>query len=454
MKNQELYRIKKGQVSTNTIKIPFFFGIVYSDNGFIRLELYVNEEYDLKDLMKSTSREYLNYEYNLTCLTEENNVLKIDNLRFSQNTPHLSRIKMVCYGKMEHIKKKKKGFEKSDFKPLIKYLILEGLKIEFSDFTEKIRARGGEKMEDFDNFERDHTTTNLVHKQCPYSQTYYKLSEKENDIIVEFTDENSNKLTYDKYLELKDYYISALSFINGAEVRVKKECYGSYFSIGKIDAEKTVTYSFKRIDNRRYNRYIPINDPFHRAERVLSKFFMCNFDQYINWCDKVDLKSIIYYLNNSEQTNSIEEKVFIQIIAFERLTTMYVEYLGEKEEFLPNKIDYKPIKDELNKIIEQNKDKFGNAYDTIKSKIGNLNQIKRHSTTDKLYRIINDFDIPITPKINKLIDVVRHKTVHRGDIGEGQDGLTTFYLLDELIREIILRMVDYKGKRISTILLN
>ncbi len=74
-------------------------------------------------------------------------------------------------------------------------------------------------------------------------------------------------------------------------------------------------------------------------------------------------------------------------------------------------------------------------------------------TTDKMYRIISDFDISITHEIEKLIDVVRHKTVHRGEIGEGREGLITFHLLNELIREIILRMVDYKGERKSQILL-
>ncbi len=454
MELQEIYRIKKGQIISENITIPFFFGIVYSDDGFIRLDLYVNEEYDLKKLMDDPTKEYWQSDYNLTSSTEENNILKIDNLRFSQNTPHLSRIKMVCYGKMEHIKDEKEGFQENDFNLLIKYLVLEGLKIEFSDFTEEIRARGGQKIEDFDNLKRDHSTANLVHKRFPYSQTYYKLSETDDDVIVEFTKENSNRLTYDHFLEIKHYYVSALSFINGAEVRIKKECYGSYYSIGKIDAEKVVTYSFKKIDNRRYNSYIPINDPFHRGENVLSKFLMFNFDNFIDWCEKIDLKSIIFYLNNSEQTKSLEEKVFIQIIAFERLTTMYVEFLGDKEEFLPKKTDFDPIKKELNEIIDLNKDKFGNAYNTVKSKIGNLNQIKRHSTTDKMYKIINDYNIPITPKIEKLIDVVRHKTVHRGDIGEGQEGVTTFYLLDELIREIILRMVEYNGKRKSRILLN
>ena len=327
------------------------------------------------------------------------------------------------------------------------------MKIQFTDFTKEISVRGGQQIENFDNFKRDHTSADLVHKRFPYNQTYFKSPDSDDDIIVEFTKNNSNRLSYELFLELKNDYISSLSFINGAEVRIRKECYGSYYTIGKIDAEKVVTYSFKKISNRRYNDYVPINDPFLQGENILSNFLMFNFDKFIVWNNKIDLKSIIFYLNNSEQAKSLEEKVFIQIIAFERLTTMYVEYLGEKEEFLPNNEDFKPIKDELVRVIMSNKEKFGNAYNTVKSKIGNLNQIKRHSTTDKMYRIINEFNIPIDSKIEKLIDVVRHKTIHNGDIGEGKEAIVTFYLLDELIREIILRMVEYKGLRKSKILL-
>lgn len=56
MELQEIYRIKKGQIISKNITIPFFFGIVYSDDGFIRLDLYVNEEYDLKALMDDSSK--------------------------------------------------------------------------------------------------------------------------------------------------------------------------------------------------------------------------------------------------------------------------------------------------------------------------------------------------------------------------------------------------------------
>lgn len=149
----------------------------------------------------------------------------------------------------------------------------------------------------------------------------------------------------------------------------------------------------------------------------------------------------------------MEEKVFIQMIAFERITTKYAEYLGEKEEFLPNKDDFQPIRQELIDIIDKYKDDFGNAYSTVKSKICNLNQIKRLSTTDKMYRIINDCNISITEPIEQLIDIVRHKTIHEGEIGLGNEAVRNFYLLDELLREIILRLVKYEGKRESMILL-
>ena len=108
MEQQEIYRIKKGLIESGNITIPFYFGIVYSDAGFIRLDIYVNDEYDLKKFIDDKTKEYWQLDYQLTCTTEENNILKIDYLRFSENTPHLSKIKMVCYGKMEHIKVKKK----------------------------------------------------------------------------------------------------------------------------------------------------------------------------------------------------------------------------------------------------------------------------------------------------------------------------------------------------------
>lgn len=449
---KEIYRIKNGIIKCDDIEIPFFFGIVFNDEGIIKLDIYANEDYDLKILTDDEEKAYWQKSFKSSSNTEENNRLLFDELRLRQVTPHLSRIKMTCLGKMEHIKKEKGYEDEYDLKEYVSYLLIEGLKLEFTDFTEEIRARGGVKINDFNNHKRDHISTSLVYKKHPYSQTYYQ-HKKSEDIVVHFTNENSNLMSYKLFSELKRDYISLLSFINGAETRIRKECYGTYHSIGKIDAEKVVTYSFRKLTNDRYNEYLPLNNYHNRTERVLSKSLAFSFDHFVEWNKKIDLNSIIFYLSNSQQSKSIEEKVFIQIIAFERLSTIYVEYLGQKEEFLPSKEDYQSIKEQLLEIVDKNKEKFGNAYNTVKSKLGNLNQIKRHSTTDKMYRIINDFGIPINSNLEKLIEVVRHKTVHRGDIGEGREAVIIYHLLDELIREILLRMIEYKGNRNSLVLL-
>lgn len=135
------------------------------------------------------------------------------------------------------------------------------------------------------------------------------------------------------------------------------------------------------------------------------------------------------------------------MVAFERLTTLYAEYHGEKEVFIPAKEDFNEVKMELLTVLEKHKEKFKDSFNIAKSKISNLNQVKRLSTTDKMYRIIQDVNIPITPEIEILIEQARHKTIHRGELETGNEKIKNFYLLDELIQEIILRLVGYEGPR-------
>lgn len=452
MITKEVYRVKNGNLLTDGITIPFEFGLIFSSDGLLTVDLYINEDFNLLNFIDDKKNRYWNRNYQIDCITEEKNKLEIDNLSFTKITPHHSKVKMICYGKMKHTKIKEIPKIRPDENSKLHYVELEGLKMEFCDITEQINARCGKEIKGFNNWKRDHSSTLLSVNHFGYNQIFYR-SEKSDNIVVEYPNETNNTLFYKNFLNFKNEYVSVLSFLNGAEVRIRREFTGSYYTVGKPDSEVVITYSFPQVINRRYNKYIPLNDPFSRAENILNKFLIFSFDKYRAWNEKLDLNSIVFYLNNSEQTKSMEEKVFIQIIAFERLSAMYAEYLGNKEEFLPSKEEYQPIKEKLLEIIDFYKDQFGNAYDTIKSKVGNLNQIKRLSTTDKMYRLINDMDIFISQEIHHLIDIIRHKTIHRGEIGEGKEALLNFYLLDELIREIILKLVEYKGKRNSLILL-
>jgi hypothetical protein len=330
--------------------------------------------------------------------------------------------------------------------------VLEGLKMEFSDITEEIKYRRGKEIENFNDWKRDHTDSVLRFENHPYNQLFYKDKDSEN-IIVEFPNDSNNTMTYEKFCEIKTNYLYALSFLNGAEVKIRKVCTGSYYTVGKTDSEIVITYSFKKLNHLKFNKYIPLNNPFNRGDKILNQLFVFCFDSFTEWNKKIDLNTIIFYLNNSEQAKSIDERVFIQMIAFERLTTMYSEFLGEKEEFMPSQKKFEPIKNELFAVLDKHKMEFGHAYEIVKSKIGNINQIKRLSTKEKMFKLIQDVKIPISPAIENLVNNVRNKTIHKGDIGTGKEGIINFYLLDELIREIILRLINYNGKRESIILL-
>ena len=434
----EEYRIKKGQLTSSKVEIPIDFGLIFNEDGILVLDLYVSESFNLSEFLIKIHRVDRNQNYGIECFTEDNNKLYLDTLRFSNITPHISKVKMVCYGQMKHVKINNQPEQYIDENPKLHYLELEGLKMEFNDHTKEFRERRGRPIEDLANFKRDHTYSILRFGNCSYNQLFYQATDSEN-IIVEFPNDSNDTLSYEKFCEIRHDYISALSFLNGATVRIRKECTGSYYSLGKIDSEIVITYSFSQLNHKKFSKYLPINNPFNISDRILRKFFDLCFDSFVDWNKKIDLNTIIYFLSNSVQTKSIDERIFIQMIAFERLTTKYAEYLGEKEEFSPSQKDFEPIKKKLFQVIDEHKLDFGDAFEIVKSKIGNLNQIKRFSTKEKMYKLIQDVKIPINPKIENLIDIVRNKTIHQGDIGSGNEGVVNYYLLDELISSTLLK---------------
>jgi hypothetical protein len=431
MSKYEEYRIKKGNLTSNETNIPIDFGLIFNEDGIFILELYASEKFDLHHFMKNEHIFNINQNYQLDCATEKNSLLLIDDLYVTTITPHMSKVELVCYGKMKHTKIKDFLQDQMNEKHNLYYLILEGLKMDFYNVTEQIKYRNGKEILDFTDFKSDHTVSLLRFENHPYNQIFYE-DIKTGCTIVEFSDDSNATLFYEKFLEIRSDYIYALSLLNGAEVRIRKECTGSYFTVGKPDSEIVITYSFNKIKQQKLNKYIPLNNPSYRNENTLNQLFTFCFDNYVEWNKKIDLNTIVFYLNNSEQVKSINERVFIQMIALERLSTLYVRYLGETEEFLPSAENFKPIKNELFQVIEKYKKKFGNSYDIVKSKVGNLNQIKRLGTKEKMFKLVQDVNIPVTEPIENLINLVRDNTIHEGDIGKDKEALINYHLLDEL----------------------
>lgn len=457
---KEHYKIKKGNLKSESYEIPFDFGIVTNVNESFFVELYVNENYDLKIFTDRSTRKLDDY-FKIKSLTEDNNLFEMYQLFITRIQPGVSKLKLTCYDKMKHTKLRRGPdsqiieYDHEDDKDILHYLILEGLKLEFTDFTYKEIRRAGILINEFDAYERDHTSFCININNILYNVTFSKSLESD-DVNVEFNNDNGNgnAMTYSHFLEIKHDFVSLLSLINGAEVRVRKECTGAYYTVGTIDSEIVYTYSFDKIVNKRYSRFIPINNPFNRGDNILNTFYMFCFQNYSEWNEKINLNSIVFYLTGSEQSKSIEEKVFLQMIAFERLSTLYANNIsGPKMIFSPEKEKYESIKDELVQVIEKHREEFGESYNTIKSKICNLNQIKRLNTTEKMYKIINDVGIEINADIENLVEKCRNSTIHEGEIGEGGQAILNLHILDELLREIILRLIKYDGPRDSINLL-
>lgn len=446
----ENFRIKKGELFLDDLVIPFDFGYVNSVNGKFEFDLIIDDGYNLISLIESRRTNISEKFFEAHCLTEDNNRIEIKGLSITSIDPNVSKMTLDCYDSIKHIKMRKTIMsEENVFSDYLYYLVLEGLKVKFTDITEHKVFRNGIVVNGVSDYIKDFSNIDLKTIKNIYNFDLLKSKENNNDdVIVKFNNQEKNYLTYSEYIEFKRDFVSLLCFINGAEVKVRKECTGSHYSINQIDSQIVYIYSFDKIKNTRYNNYVPIDNLFKSSDKIVNNIFINCFENYREWNRKIDLNSIVFYITNSEQTKSLEEKVFVQMIAFERLTTLYSKnILGEDIVYSPENIEYKPVKEELLEIIEKNKLIFGDSYDTIKSKVGNLNQVKKLSTTKKMFKIIKDVKIEINEDVENLINICRHNTVHVGEIGDGDVAFLNFYLLDELLREIILRLIEYKGPR-------
>lgn len=459
---KELYRIKKGELTTENIVIPIDFGIIFEEDGVFFFDFYIADSFDLNSFMKDDNS--FRSEFAMKAMTDENNHIEATELSLRNVSPYKSFIRTQSYGYIKHTERSKNyendtlKEEDDDKRQTLFYLELEGLKMEYSDLTETIKARSGVKIKDFDNFKRDHTNASLIYNSatkagCNNFQFTFFQSENKDNISVElptFQTDGPNVLYYDIYLEFKRELIYVLSFLNGAEVAIRKEFIGGFYRIGKTDSQTVITYSFQTIKNKNYNDYIPLNSGLHRGNFILSSVFMSCFDKYVEENKKLDLNSIIFYLNGAEQSKSIDEKFFVLIIAFERLAKKYVETLNNTDLLVISEEKYQPIKDELLETLRRHKSKENEqAIKRLMPKIGELNKIKRNSTEYKFLKILEYARIDLTPEIEKIINEVRHKTVHQGEFGEGNQGIKNYLVLDELLRDIILNIIGYKNARIS-----
>lgn len=237
-----------------------------------------------------------------------------------------------------------------------------------------------------------------------------------------------NTLTEDVFQLFRDSLVGYLSLINGAEVQITKEEYGSFFKL----------FSYNQIDNTSYSFYACGNAKVFRAFPILFEF-----DNYVRWNNLLDLNKYVRHLCTAQQVLDYDDRAFILILAFEGLCKKYLEIHSKdfvRKDIVP-KEDFEVIKIKLNDVLKRHEGLSSEGRKRLEGKINGLNDF--NWATAKFRLILYELGIERTPEINKLIREVRNTLVHEAELKDFFD----YILLSELIREIILRLINSKVDR-------
>lgn len=465
---KELYRIKEGEIRSEGKSLGFSFGIAYEKDGVIFFDLYVKESYE-----QITDFEFWHYKeggLSLRAETVDLNLIQATELNAVLVRSKNKLVTLRCTGRISHRDMDSVPIDDEPLKPhpYLFYLELEGMDISFCDETKTITERQGVVRDDDNNRTFDHTNVRLNFQTDPEtprrpSLLVFNKHPVNNTVVVSFpgsrvsvTDtyeqrgsgyyDKEIRVSYEDYQGFKADFIHCLALLNGAEVLVRREYIGGYVAVGAVDSQTVITYSTKTIHPGSRKPYALLRDD-HRNWGILSTTLRDCFPAYIRENQVLDLNSIIFYLNGSGQAQSIEEKFFILIIAFERLALKYVRSIEDGDSFvIPNEV-YDPIKKELLEVLKRHEAELGTKLNTLSSLIGELNRVKRTSTQYKFIKLLERAQIETTPAINHIIQQARHVAVHEGEIGEGDQGYENYWVLHKLLRNIVLNIIGYKSKR-------
>lgn len=444
------HRIKSGSINfQNGQSLKFILGLVFNVNGSYYLELHFDESINL-DLFHRQNEELFALESEVISTTTEGYEFKATRVSLKRFPFHKSMGDFYCFGsiQLKEIPKIPIPEGMKDYSDDLHFVILEGLKIEF-DSHSKYQEDDFGKNNKF-HFAKeglwDFTTVIFqLEDLIPYEFILYRKNE--SHIVAEF--QSHSQLSYSKWEEIKLDFIEFLSFLNGAFVLVREEHYGYLYSPADLTAEVSIYYSRETNTPRRYNNFMAINDKWYRNEHILQSAFMDNFRIYREQNHEWDLNTIIFYLNNAEQMQSIGDRIFIQTILLEKLSSSFAESV--EEEFIsiiPQDV-FNELQKDLIEVLAKYQNKIEKSkYNTIKGRIIEINKPKRGANNIKFKNLIEGVGIEVSERIEKLL-IKRNKIVHNGEIGEFDEAYNDFVLMDRLLRRIILNIIGYKGATIE-----
>ncbi|WP_447637102.1 hypothetical protein [Flavobacterium microcysteis] len=417
------------------------------EKGVVFIDCYIDKSFFGEDIEKTflNNKNYFDDKtYSINAL-ESNGSNLIFNQVYRQSESYPSyKFSFLCYDYYTQFINTKDT--KDIFTSKLKYIVIEGIDMQFTKTTETriIRTIFGKDDSRMLSFELDNSEINYSYysKKRSFILEIGLIKDRENEksVIISFFQEDL--IPFHLYHKIKHSLKYFISYLCGNNIVIREEYYQNNYQ------HFTRIYSQRELTEYNVNHFLPIHDVHFRHENIINDYVK-TISNFFIWDKILGLSEIVYLINQSKQVN-IESSFFILLIVIEKIAnSLYISDVINKNETLILDVEqFRDLKQDLYQLIESNLQ--GNAsskkIEQLKSKVGNIN---KSSKTDNKIDILLDFcEIKRTEEIDQLFPKLRNLAIHQGEISyDKKDSSKNYHTLFILVNSIICNLIQYKGIR-------
>lgn len=436
-------------ILNNKIIISFIRPKFYEKKGIIKIDCFLDSnlvDYSNGFFLKTNPGINLNKEvFKIRAITKQRSLIEFYEVLMSKSSYPSYEFTFTCF----HYSLQYANVIETDLieNSVLSSFSLDGMNLQYINTSLIKRER---KLYDEDDsrtlsidFDSIELPLNLSFKKRFYDLkiALVKHPKSEKSVTVIFC--GDSKIPFRIYEKLKFSLKYFISYIAGNNIIIREENFHNnkqgYF---------VKTYSEQNIKRTFENEYLPIYEPVFKHKKIIENYVE-TISLYLFLDKKIKLSNIIYLINQAKKVD-IESGFFILLICVEKLSLLLLEsdLIPDSEKtIIPKKI-FDTIKgslfDSLKDLVQ---DRISNdQLSAFKSKINNLNA--KGKTDYKIDLLLDYAEIDRTDEINLLFPYLRNLAIHEGEISSSEnDHYKNFYLLFNLVNEIICNLIQYKGIR-------
>lgn len=289
-------------------------------------------------------------------------------------------------------------------------------------------------------------TKNSISHASHFKMHVKSLPNDRKSIEIVLKHSENQQIAYNKYLDFKADLFHFLSFINGRNVAIHSE------NVSYKDHSIKIVYPTNIYNSKDRSYFIPIELPPDPQRHPLNAA-MNAFYNYTKLSKIYDLNSVIHILNDTINNYTLQQKYYSLITIVEMLKgSHYKHKYAKASPAVSDPLILEIIDNFKATIVNYSEKKLSpktlNGLNRLKSMVGSMHKINKNSNSERIRLFFNDFDFESDDKLNQLIDHLRNSSVHEGEFGDDfQSRIDNLLYLDSIVRESILRIIDYKGIR-------